>query len=222
VRLMTAPTPGPLLLPFQVSDGPGGMEVLALQANGTLNRWLESGRAAPHFPARLVSDTTEVQYAGPAVRTATGIHAVTDMGRLLRLNETGLIAEAHELFRPVRSGPFRLLPDLNQTDYLVLGTTDTEASVLNQTGGFRFDVRTLRAGQTLLRYHRLGAGVAVLSVKSGEFTSLYDLNTNGRLIGDRPVPGRFPVTIQFDELTNQLYILTAVNKSVQLYTVRLR
>ncbi len=222
IRLMTASRPGPLLLPFQVSDGPGGMEVLALQADGTLNRWLESGKAAPHFPARLVSDTLDVTYAGPAVRTVTGIHVVTDMGRLLRLNNNGLIAEAHELFRPVRSGPFRLLPDLNQTDYLVLGTTDTEASVLSQTGQFRFDVRTLKAGQTLLRYHRLGAGVAILSVKSGDYTTLFDLNANGRLIGDRPIPGRFPVTIQFDENTNQLYILTAVDKSVQLYTIRLR
>ncbi len=221
-RVMTAIRPGPLLLPFQVSDQAGGMEVLALQTDGTLNRWVESGQEAPHFPARLVSDTAAVRYAGPAVQTATGIHVVTTMGRLLRLNNTGLIAEAHELFRPVRSGPFLLLPDLNQTDYLVLGTTDTEVSVLSQTGQFRFYVRTLKAGQTVLRYHRLGAGVSILSVKSGDYTTLFDLNANGKLIGDRPIPGRFPVTIQFDELSNQLFILTAVDKSVQLYTIRLR
>ena len=225
VRLMAAPRKGPLLLPFQVISTPVGMDILAVQPDGTVNYWYENGTQHPHFPARIerrTPDESETKLAGPALLPVgrSDIQTITDEGQLLTLNTNGMIAKRTQLYRPVRSGSFRLLPDEDQTNWLLLLTTDTEVAVLDQQGQRRFEVRSLRSGRNSVRYHRLGAGVDLISVQANGFTTLYD--TNGRIVGDRPIPGDFPVALQFDERTNELFILSGAQRTVQLFSIRLR
>ena len=225
VRLMAAPRKGPLLLPFQLIATPTGMDVLAVQPDGTVNYWRENGTQHPHFPTRIERRTEEepdTKMAGPALLPLgqTSIQTITDEGQLVTINTNGQIAKRTQLFRPVRSGSFRLFPDEDQTNWLLLLTTDTEVAVLDQQGQRRFEVRALQSGRNNVRYHRLGAGVELISVQSASFTTLYDLN--GRIVGDRPIPGNFPVALQFDERTNELYILSAAQRAVQLFSIRLK
>ena len=240
VRLMTAPRKGPLLLPFQIIPTPTGMDILAVQPDGTVNYWRENGTQYPRFPTRIERRTPEepeTRMAGPALLPPgqPDIQTVTDEGQLLTMNTNGLITKRTQLFRPVRRGSFRLFPDEEQSTWLLLLTTDTEVAVLDQQGQRRFEVRALQSGPSSLgpvttdrsspgrnsvRYHRLGAGVELISVQSGGFTTFYDLN--GRVVGDRPIPGDFPVTLQFDERTNELYVLSGKGKAVQLFSIRLR
>ena len=225
VRLMTAPHKGPVQLPFQVIMTPTGMDVLAIQSDGTLNHWRENGTQYPHFPTRIERTSEEepdIRLVGPALLPPgqSFIQTITDEGQLLSLNANGLVAKRTQLYRPVRRGFFRLFPDEDQTNWLLLRTTDTEVAVLDQHGQRRFDVRALQSGRNNVRYHRLGAGVELISVKSGGFTTLYDLN--GHIVGDRPIPSDFPVALQFDERTNELYILSGAQQAVQLFSIRLR
>jgi len=225
VRLMTAPHKGTLQLPFQVMVTPSGMDILAMQADGTLNHWRENGTQYLHFPAKIErtnEEEPEIRFVGPALLPPgqTQIRSITDEGQLLTINTNGLIANRIQLYRPVRRGYFRLFPDEDQTNWLLLRTTDTEISVLDQQGQRRFDVRALQSGRNNIRYHRLGAGIELVSVKSGGFTMLYDLN--GRILNDRPIPSDFPVALQFDERTNELYILSGAQQAVQLFSIRLR
>ncbi len=214
---------GPLLLPFQVMARPAGMDVLALQANGTLNRWLDTGAQAPHFPVSIPLTDTTSRFTGPALQAGGvgPIAVVSNDGERLTLNENGLVASRTQLYRTVRNGAYRLFPDVDQTDFLFLRTTDTEVAILDEQGREQFAIRGIRSGQNELRYHRLGAGVDVLSVRSGRFTTLYDRYT-GRILGDRPIPSDFPVALQYDETTNQLFIVSGYEKAVQVFTIRLR
>lgn len=213
----------PLLLPFQVIARPSGMEVLALQANGTLNRWLDSGKQAPHFPTRVALTDTTSRFIGPAWQpNDTGpIEVVSNDGEQLTLTQNGLIATRTQLYRTVRNGTYQLLPDVDQTGFIRLRTTDTEVTLLDEEGKEQFSIRGIRSGESDVRYHRLGAGVELVSVRSGRFTTLYDRFT-GRILGDRPIPSDFPVALQFDETTNQLMIVSGHEASVQLFTIRLR
>ncbi|WP_345245498.1 hypothetical protein [Nibrella saemangeumensis] len=217
LRIFTPVRREPLLLPFQVISSPGGMEVLGLQASGLLNRWVEPGRQAPHFPARLDSG-----FVSPALEPgpASGIRLITEQGELLRLNDKGLIASRSQLYRPVRSGSFRLCPDGTQTGYILLRTSDTEVAVLDQQGQQRFEIRGLKPGLNPIHYHHLGAGVDLISVKSGRFTTLYTLD--GDVVGDRAIPSDFPVALQFNAVTNQLYVVSGTDKTVQLFSIRMR
>ncbi|GAB3994756.1 hypothetical protein GCM10028807_33120 [Spirosoma daeguense] len=225
VRIMSAPHKGAPQLPFQVIPTETGMDVLMIQVNGTLNYWRENGSQYPHFPSRIErqnEDEPEIQFKGPALLPpgSTFIQTIADEGQLLTINMNGLVAKRTQLYRPVRRGYFRLFPDEDQTNWLLIRTTDTEATILDQQGQRRFDVRALQSGRNNVRYHRLGAGVEIISVKSGGFTTLYDLE--GRIIGDRPIPSDFPVALQFDERTNELYILSGAQQAVLLFRIRIR
>ena len=225
VRLMTAPHKGTLQLPFQVILTPTGMGILAIQSDGTLNHWHENGKQYPHFPVRIEStreEYPEIQFIGPALQPPgqATIQTITEEGELLTLNSNGLIAKRTQLYRPVRRASFRLFPDEEQTNWLLLRTSDTEVTVLDQQGQRKFDVRALQSGRNNVRYHRLGAGVELISVKSGAYTTLYDMN--GRVIGDQPVPSDFPVALQFDERTNELYVLSSAKQAAYLFSIRLR
>lgn len=225
VRIITATRKGALLLPFQPIATPAGMEILATQADGTLNRWRENGAQLPHYPVRIErtnEEEPEVRFAGPALLPPgqSAIHTITEEGQLLTLNQNGLIASRTQLYRPVRNGVFSLFPDESQTSWLLLRKTDTEVAILDQKGQRRFDVRALQSGRNNVRYHRLGAGVELISVQSGGFTTLYNLN--GQIIGDRPIPSDFPVALQFDERINELYILSGAKQAVQLFSIRIR
>jgi hypothetical protein len=225
VRLMAAPRKGPLLLPFQIIATPAGMDVLGVQPDGTVNYWRETGAQHPHFPTRIerrTEEEPETKMAGPALLPTgqSAIRTITEEGQLVTINSNGQIAKRTQLYRPIRRGSFRLFPDEEQTNWLLLLATDTEVAILDQQGQRRFEVHALQPGRNDVRYHRLGAGVELVSVKSGGFTTLYDLN--GRIVGDRPIPSNFPVTLQFDERTNELSILSGSQRVVQLFSVRLR
>lgn len=225
IRIMTAPRKGPLQLPFQVMATSSGMNVLGMQADGTLNYWRENGSEFPHFPARIErknEDEPEIRFVGPALipTDQTLIQTIADEGQLFSINTNGLIAKRTQLYRPVRRGSFRLFPDEEQTNWLLIRAADTEVTILDQRGQRMFDVRALQSGRNNVRYHRLGAGIELISVQSGGFTTLYDLN--GRIIGERPIPSDFPVVLQFDERTNELSILSGIKQAVQLFSIRLR
>ena len=135
VRIMTAPKKEPLLLPFQVLATPKGMNILAMQPSGTLNYWLENGTQHPHFPTRIErsnEDVPEIKFAGPALLPVgqTLVRTIADEGQLFSINSGGLIASRTQLYRPVRRGAFALFPDEDQTNWLLLRTTDTEVTIL--------------------------------------------------------------------------------------------
>ncbi|MVM30101.1 hypothetical protein GO755_08655 [Spirosoma sp. HMF4905] len=225
IRIMTAPHKSQLQLPFQVIATPVGMNILGIQADGILNYWRDNGSEYPHFPSRIErtnEEEPEIKFVGPALLPVgqTLIQTIANEGQLLSINTNGLVAKRTQLYRPVRNGSFRLFPDEDQTNWLLLRTTDTEVTILDQRGQRLFDVRALQSGRNNVRYHRLGAGIDLISVKSGGFTTLYDLN--GHIIGERPIPSDFPVALQFDERTNELYILSGAQQAVLLFSIRLR
>lgn len=226
-RLFTSRKPAPLLLPFQVINQGQTTAILGLQTNRLLNRWTDQGDKSglvqtPHFPALLDLQGDSTRFAGPALwlPAEDRIATITSSGELLSLNANGLMAKRNQLYRPLRGGLFRLFPDTEQTGYVLLRTTDTDVAVLDATGNRQFELRNLRPEETHLQYHRLGNGVDLLAVKSGNFTTLYTLT--GQRIGDRPIPSLFPVTLQYDAQLNELYIVSSIQKAVQLFTIRLR
>ncbi|GAB3284140.1 hypothetical protein GCM10027347_61000 [Larkinella harenae] len=194
------------------------LAVVSTQKDGKVYFWNENGGLVPGFPVDL-----KMELIGPAWLEAsnpTTITTITRQGELIHLGIDGQLVDRNQLYRPIRRGSFRLLPEVNQNGYLLLRTSDTEAAILDRKGKMLFEVRGLRPGQTLIRYHVLGSGVNLISVKSGNFTTLYDLA--GRPVGDRPIPGSNPVGLQFSATRNKLFVYSSDNKAVQIWSVKLR
>jgi len=214
-------TPGQGIVPVQTLLRRQGLAVVSQQQEGSLHLWTADGTPAPGFPRNLSSE-----FSGPTMLegSATGqsgrLTTLTRQGELIRLQEDGTVESRKQFYRPIRRGSFRLLPDENQKEFVLLRYTDTEAVVLDTTGRALLEVRGLPPGQTQIRYHVLTTGLRLISVKTGNFTSLYDLR--GQAIGDRPVPSPFPVELQFDPGRNKLFVYSCTEKAVQVWSIKLR
>jgi hypothetical protein len=62
--------------------------------------------------------------------------------------------------------------------------------------------------------------VKFLSVKSGNYTTLYDLK--GNQIGDKPFPSEIPVRVSLVEGYNKLLIYSYANKKLQTWSLKIR
>ncbi|RRB07134.1 hypothetical protein [Larkinella rosea] len=194
------------------------LSVVSVQKEGKVFFWNENGGFQAGFPLDLKSELISpawLEAGNPATITL-----ITRQGELINLSSEGQVLERNQLFRPIRRGSFQILPEVNQNGYLLLRTSDTEAAILDRKGKSLFEVRGLRPGQTTIRYHVLGSGVNLISVKSGNFTSLYNLA--GRPVGDRPIPGNFPAELQFSPTRNKLFVYSTDTKAVQIWSVKLR
>jgi len=217
-RTFPVSTAGAGVAPFQALVRNRQLTVVSLQDTGRLQVWQENGTPAKGFPVDL-----KTGFAGPAWLEGSNPATITTMGKdgeLLKLSPDGLVQERTQLYRPVRRGTFRLLPEEAQNGYILVRTTDTELAVLDRRGSQVFEVRGLVPGQTTIRYHVLGSGIQLISVKSGEFTTLYDLN--GHTVGDRPIPSQYPVELQFSPLRNKLYVYSSTEKALQIWSIKLR
>ncbi len=226
IRLFVPPTSAPLRLPFQVINQGKTTAVLGLQANGKLNQWLDRGKPPypqpPGFPVLVAPPTDSARFSGPALwlPATEQFVAVTTAGSLIHFDKKGMLISRKQLYRPFRGGTFQLFPDTEQTGFVLLRTTDTGIAVLDAEGNRGVELRNLKPASTHLQYHRMGNGLEILAVKSGLFTTLYTLA--GKQIGDRAIPSLFPVTLQYDAQTGDLYIVSSVEKAVQLFTIRLQ
>ncbi|WP_266366283.1 hypothetical protein [Tellurirhabdus rosea] len=204
--------------PFQAVSRRQALTVLSVQKEGRVFLWYENGTRATGFPVDL-----KAEMVGPAFidsGSPATLTTITQQGELVRIGEDGQEADRTQLYRPIRRGSFRLLLEEGQTDYLLLRATDTEIAVLDQNGRQLFEVRSLISGQTTIRYHALDAGLKIISVKSGTFTTLYDLA--GHPIGDRPIPALYPVTLQYSASRNKLFVYGSSEKAVQVWSIKLR
>ena len=226
VRLFVPPTASPLRLPFQVINRGPSTAVLGLQANGRLNQWIDQGAVPfpqlPGYPTLLAPPTDSARFSGPALwlPAEDRMVAITTAGKLLRFDKKGQLISQKQLYRPLRGGNFQLFPDTEQTGFVLIRSTDTGLAVLDAEGTRGVELRNLKPASTHLQFHRMGNGLDILAVKSGMFTTLYTLA--GKQLGDRSIPSLFPVTLQYDAQTNDLYIVSSVQKAVQLYTIRLK
>ncbi|WP_234734134.1 hypothetical protein [Tellurirhabdus bombi] len=218
IRQFSVTSTGEACPPYQTIFRNQNLSVLSLQKEGKLNKWQQNGNQAPGFPLDLQSE-----FSGPAFMDGSTPATITTLGKqgeFIRISEEGKILEKSQLYRPVRRGTFHLLIEEGQKDYLVLRTTDTETAILDHNGKSLFEVRGLVPGRTTIRYHIFGSGLKLVSVKSGNFTSLYHLN--GRPFGDRPIPGLYPVNLQYSPSRNKLFIYSSTEKAVQVWSIKLR
>ncbi|MGA0558161.1 hypothetical protein ACO2Q8_15985 [Larkinella sp. VNQ87] len=219
VRQFTVTTPaGEGVAAFHAPVRNQALSVVSVQKDGKLFFWNENGSPVSGFPLDL-----KAELIGPAwleTGSPSTLTTLSRQGELIHIGSDGQITDRNQLYRPIRRGSFRLLPEVNQNGYLLLRSTDTEAAILNRNGQLRFEVRGLRPGQTTIRYHVLGSGVNLISVKSGNFTTLYNLD--GQPIGDRPIPGTYPVELQFSPNRNKLFVYSTDNKALQIWSVKLR
>ncbi len=191
------------------------------QQNGKVIVLDENGHVRKGFPADMLSRTQGAfTWTQNPLTTEIELIGVSTQGELTRIDMNGKIVLSQQLIRPEASSVFRTLFDDNTLDWLLLRTTGSKAAILNKAGDVLFEMVNLRPNARV-RYHFFGSDNRFITVQSGKYTSLFDLN--GRLLGDKPIPSEGgDISLSYQAAQYELLVFSKVKGKFQIWSIKLR
>lgn len=210
-----------LLLPVNEVEYLGKRHFLFTQATGQVGLISETGVIPSPYKLEL-----KTNFMGPFFGVFTPENGTTTLvgvskyGELFELSLGGKVLRKVQLFRSDPTSFFRARAAINNRDWILFRESETQFAVLNKQGKELFSAQGLIPYRNGVQYHFLGSEVKFLSVKSGNFTTLYDLN--GNQIGDKPIPSDIPIRVTLLEAYNKLLIHSYANKKLQSRSLKIR
>ncbi|WP_298352861.1 hypothetical protein [Runella sp.] len=210
-----------LLLPIHEVEYQGKRHFLFTQASGQVGLISETGVIPEPYKLDL-----KTNFFGPFFGVFMPENGTTDLlgvskyGELFEITLGGKITNKRQLFRSDPTSYFRARAATNNRDWILFRESETQFAVLDKRGNELFSAKGLIEDQNQVQYHFLSSEVKFLSVKSGNYTTLYDLK--GNQIGDKPFPSEIPVRVSLVEGYNKLLIYSYANKKLQTWSLKIR
>ncbi|MCP1384377.1 hypothetical protein [Runella salmonicolor] len=210
-----------LLLPINEVEYMGKRHFLFTQGSGQVGLISESGVIPSPYKLEL-----NTNFSGPFFGVFTPENGTTTLigiskyGELFEITLGGQVKRKVQLFRSDPTSFFRARAAINNRDWILFRESETQFAVLDKQGKELFSAQGLIPFRNDVQYHFLGSEVKFLSVKSGNFTTLYNLN--GTQIGDKPIPSEIPIRVNLVEGYNKLLIHSYANKKLQTWSLKIR
>jgi hypothetical protein len=210
-----------LLLPISEVEFEGKRHFLFTQAKGKIGMIKENGV----IPAPYKLDL-KTNIAGPFFGVlepesgTTELVGMSKYGDLFRIALDGKIKSKNQLFRSDPTAFFRPRADATNRDWILFRESETQFAILDKKGAELFVGQDLVPDQKNIQYHFLGADIQFISIKSGPFTTLYNLK--GEQIGDKPIPSEVPIKVSLVDSYNKLLIYTYSNEKLQTWSLKIR
>ncbi len=210
-----------LLLPISEVEFEGKRHFLFTQATGQIGLIKENGV----IPAPYKLDL-KTKLAGPFFSVlnpevgSTKLVGMSKYGELFDISIDGKTIKKNQLFRPDPAAFFRPRAEVNMHDWLLFRESETQFAILDKNGKELFAGKGLIPEQNNVQYHFLGADIQFISIKSGSFTTLYNLK--GEQVGDKPIPSETPIKISLVDAYNKLLIYTYSNGKLQTWSLKIR
>ena len=194
---------------------------IVMQSNGLLRLVRENGFVPPPFPINFKSTfVSPFQVVYEPEKGTTQLVGITQQGVLININTNGEVIDSTQLPRPDPTAAYGISMDKNERDWILLRSSQTQVEILDKKGKTAFIVKDLVADQKTVRYHYFGAGQQFISIKSGNFTTLYNLQ--GQQIGDKPIPSEYPVNISFVQGFNKIFVYSYANSRSFTWSVKVK
>ncbi|WP_229203435.1 hypothetical protein [Dyadobacter jejuensis] len=207
---------GPILALNQI----GNRGFIVSQRNGKIFLLGDTGMVKRGFPSDLLTRT-----AGPFTWTqnhTTGqpeLLGVSISGQLIRINLAGKIVSKKQLLRPLPGATFKIIFDRNSLDWVLTRSTDSRTAILDQNGKELFEIKDIMPNAEI-QYHFFGADNRFISIKSGSYTTLFDLQ--GNRLGDKAIPSESPIRITYQPGYYKLLIFSHSEEKIQIWSIKLR
>lgn len=209
-----------ILTPVESIHLPGRRYFIATQPKGKVYLIRENGIVVNGFPADLLSRTeSSFTWTYNPVNAQPLLVGINPMGELMHINLNGEKLFRKQLFRAQASNRFKTLFDANSLDWLIVRSAGNRIAILDKEGNELFEIVNVRPDSEV-HYHFFGVDNRFISVRSGGYTTLFDLN--GRQLGDQPIPSDQPVTLTYQASYNKLLIYSQTRDKIQTWSIKLR
>ncbi|RDV14634.1 hypothetical protein DXT99_13265 [Pontibacter diazotrophicus] len=207
-----APLPGwqPRRMDYRLAAEPqhlrvGGRDViLVVLENGYIYALNRQGDTYPGFPINLNAPVTAgaVANIGADLRR-TEIKAVTRYGSVVTFNLQGRVLQREQLPRPSKRALFSLVQESNSGKSFVIARQEQgQVTVFDQDLNELFAKRYVTSASKIVQYFHFGGDNSIFAVTESGPQKTYLYDSRGSLVGNRTFESTQPVTIYFNEASN--------------------
>jgi len=209
-----------ILTPVESIHLPGRRYFIATQPKGKVYLIRENGIVVQGFPSDMLSKAeSSFTWTHNPVNGQPLLVGINPMGELTHINLSGVTVSKKQLFRSQANNRFKTLFDANSLDWLIVRSAGSRIAILDKEGNEHFEIINVRPNSEV-HYHFFGVDNRFISVRSGGYTSLFDLN--GRQLGDQPIPSDQPVSLTYQASFNKLLIYSQTLDKIQTWSIKLR
>lgn len=198
----------------------GNRGFIVTQQNGKIYLLKENGTVKPGFPVdiltRAESPFTWAQNPGTGQPELVGVSV---SGELIRINLDGKITSRKQLLRPEPGSRFKILFDRNSLDWILVRSVNSKTAIITKDGRELFEIKDILPN-AVIQYHFFGADNRFITIKSGSYTTVFDIA--GRRLGDKAIPSEMPVQLTYQPGYYKLLIFSRSEKKIQVWSVKLR
>jgi len=210
-----------LLLPVSEVEFEGKRHFLFTQSTGQIGLIKENGVIPAPFKIDLKTNIAGSFFAVASPETGQSkLFGLSKYGELFDISLTGKILSKSQLIRPDPATFFKTKAESNLKDWLLFRESETQFAILDKKGKELFVGQGLIPDQNNVQYHYLGADLQFISIKSGNYTTIY--NFKGEQIGDKPIPSEVPIKVSLVDAYNKLLIYTYANGTLQTWSLKIR
>jgi hypothetical protein len=198
----------------------GNRGFIVTQQNGKIFLLKENGTVKPGFPVDILT-RAESPFTW-AQNPATGqpeLVGVSVSGELVRISLDGKVTSRKQLLRPEPGSRFRVLFDRNSLDWILVRSVNSKTAIITKDGRDLFEIKDILPNATI-QYHFFGADNRFITIKSGGYTTVFDMN--GKRLGDKAIPSEMPVQLTYQPGYYKLLIFSRSEKKIQVWSIKLR
>ncbi|GAB3537937.1 hypothetical protein GCM10027443_31880 [Pontibacter brevis] len=182
----------------------GGHDViLVVLENGYIYALNRQGDTYPGFPINLNAPVSAgaVARIGADLRR-TELTAVTRYGNVVTFNLQGRVLQREQLPRPSKRALFSLVQESSGRSFIIVRQEQGQVTLFDQDLNELFSKRYVTSAPKIVQYFHFGGDNSLFAVTETGPQKTYLYDRRGSLIGNRPLESNQPVTIYFNEASN--------------------
>lgn len=198
----------------------GNRGFIVTQQNGKIYLLKENGTVKPGFPVDILTRAeSPFTWAQNPETGQPELVGVSVSGELIRIGLDGKITERKQLLRPEPGSRFRVLFDRNSLDWILVRSVNSKTAIITKDGRDLFEIKDILPNATI-QYHFFGVDNRFITIKSGGYTTVFDMN--GKRLGDKAIPSEMPVQLTYQPGYYKLLIFSRSEKKIQVWSIKLR
>ncbi|WP_345162882.1 hypothetical protein [Pontibacter saemangeumensis] len=202
----------------------GGRDVIVVVLeNGYIYALNRQGDAYPGFPISLKSPVTGgigVNLGADLRRTT--LTAVTRYGSVVTFNLQGKVLSREQLHRPSKRAMFDLVPESsNGRSSVIVRQEQGKVTLFDQDLNELFEKRYVTSAPKIVQYFHFGGANRIYAITETGPQKTYLYDSEGNLIGNRVLESSQPVTIYYNEASNNYTLYKVFRNELKQIDFRL-
>lgn len=187
--------------------------MVSLHENGNLEIMNRRGESRIGSSVRLGESVSTEYGLTDRGGSVAQLVSINDAGELVKVNFNGELTYRNQLFRPDRETKFKIVPNQNGDNFLIVIHQFNKINILSQDEESLFNWEIL-SEDLYFQWFSFGYQKDIFVVIDRVQEFVYLFNLKGELLNSKPLNGKTPISVSYSGSRNEFLIHTIFEKSL--------